>query len=966
MKTIKKQICVFVLIIAFIAGTFGIAGIALKFDFKRQDIQIIRTGEVITLAKGNFRVNGISTPSGALTALDNLSDIYGYENAADEFVYLKTINTAFGKIYKFKQYYKGFEVFGRGLNINVGNDEKILSVSGNYLKLDEVQGIAEGVITDEIISYLMAECVLLIKYPEARILSESLCVYSLENTAPVLAYNFMTDLDNGTRVFINACDGRTIAEISAVYEGTIPTEPYPSAQTDYFNNSVPVTIEKTVIRDDYYLADCLRNIYIYDANNSYDIYGTSYVNQTGVFTDKVAVSAFINLVNSFDFYTNAANIGVPLFGADGSVNNIHDDADESGEIIISAFLHFGEDYQNAAYVSGLKEEYPKLLNFVFGDGVSGGLYNPAVALDVVGHEYQHAVTAYTSDLIYMNQSGALNEAYSDIFGALIEGNELNDNRFWLCGEDAKSGGLRNMANPSAFGDPWRMSGAYPFCYKDHNHSTCDNGGVHYNSNIITHAMYQTYMQAVSYFTKERIGTLWYSVLGMLPQDVEFADFQVLLTHTAELLGYSQQAINAIAYGFNYVGINGTDGSHTITFNKPYDFTGNLPATITKNWGEEFVIGSTNLQTPAKEVIGWSEDGTTNKKVYYIGKTYKMPAYNLNLFPVAVHKMWNNLEPTELQGEGTPLSPFLITSAADLATVAYYLNYSDVVESPHDFGSVYTHYKLTKNLDLQNIPWIPIGNSISQFRATFDGDYHYIENLNISFNESDEMMYQGLFGYVRGAIKNLGIKNGSINTFGYELGAIAGEAQSASFINCYNSADITNANPLPIVYTAGIVGYSLQTDFSGCYNTGNISGFGYTAGIVGYENSNVALSGVRRNDYIGNCYNTGTIIGTLAGGIASIVRDVRFINCINTGDILNASFPDAPAFIKYYAGGIVASVEAHNTYFSESAVLGCKNTGKVGSAITTYAGAIAGAVFEGPSLNQRILFEKNIYKAYGGL
>src|SRR5262249_2495957 len=42
------------------------------------------------------------------------------------------------------------------------------------------------------------------------------------------------------------------------------------------------------------------------------------------------------------------------------------------------------------------------------------------ATDIVGHEYTHLVTAHNSGLIYERQSGALNEALSDIFGEMIE------------------------------------------------------------------------------------------------------------------------------------------------------------------------------------------------------------------------------------------------------------------------------------------------------------------------------------------------------------------------------------------------------------------------------------------------------------------------------------------------------------------------------------------------------------------
>ena len=84
---------------------------------------------------------------------------------------------------------------------------------------------------------------------------------------------------------------------------------------------------------------------------------------------------------------------------------------------------------------------------------------PSGAIDVVAHELTHGVTEYTSNLIYRNESGALNEAFSDIMGTSVEfffqpagTGELKAD--YLVGEDVVTpGGLRSMENPQAYGDP---------------------------------------------------------------------------------------------------------------------------------------------------------------------------------------------------------------------------------------------------------------------------------------------------------------------------------------------------------------------------------------------------------------------------------------------------------------------------------------------------------------------------------
>lgn len=113
--------------------------------------------------------------------------------------------------------------------------------------------------------------------------------------------------------------------------------------------------------------------------------------------------------------------------------------------------------QNAAWVAPLKL-------FAFGGGDPKGLNNFTQALDVIAHEFTHAVIETTSQLAYEGESGALNEHLADVFGEMIQtlsgkgaaGNEM------LIGEDVltpdlkaafqkKTGrelrGLRDMLHP---------------------------------------------------------------------------------------------------------------------------------------------------------------------------------------------------------------------------------------------------------------------------------------------------------------------------------------------------------------------------------------------------------------------------------------------------------------------------------------------------------------------------------------
>jgi len=129
-------------------------------------------------------------------------------------------------------------------------------------------------------------------------------------------------------------------------------------------------------------------------------------------------------------------------------------------------------------------------------------YCPGVAADdTVGHEWGHAYTERTHNLVYQWQSGALNESYSDIFGEIVDfingaGTDSPipvrtvdvcaavDSYRWLAGEDdpAFGGAIRDMWHPPCFGDPGKVSDAAQYWC-----STADSGGVHTNSGVPNHA-----------------------------------------------------------------------------------------------------------------------------------------------------------------------------------------------------------------------------------------------------------------------------------------------------------------------------------------------------------------------------------------------------------------------------------------------------------------------------------------------
>ena len=138
--------------------------------------------------------------------------------------------------------------------------------------------------------------------------------------------------------------------------------------------------------------------------------------------------------------------------------------------IIRLYVHYGVNWDNASW-DGTRARF----------GANGTA--PANVLDVVAHELGHGVTEYTADLVYRDESGALNESFSDIFGVVVERFSRPNDWNWLIGEEWIAGGIRSMSNPSQFGDPDTYFGNSYFT------GTGDNGGVHTNSAVQNHWFY---------------------------------------------------------------------------------------------------------------------------------------------------------------------------------------------------------------------------------------------------------------------------------------------------------------------------------------------------------------------------------------------------------------------------------------------------------------------------------------------
>ena len=163
---------------------------------------------------------------------------------------------------------------------------------------------------------------------------------------------------------------------------------------------------------------------------------------------------------------------------------------------------------------------------VYGDGdedlaESERIFNRFTnSIDIIGHELAHGVTEYEARLVYRNQSGALNESFSDVFGSLVKQRARGESASqadWIIGaglftSNVNVDGLRSMKAPgTAYSHPAIGQDIQPAHMRDYNQMTADNGGVHINSGIPNHAFYLA-AREIGGNAWEKAGRIWYVAL----------------------------------------------------------------------------------------------------------------------------------------------------------------------------------------------------------------------------------------------------------------------------------------------------------------------------------------------------------------------------------------------------------------------------------------------------------------------
>lgn len=229
---------------------------------------------------------------------------------------------------------------------------------------------------------------------------------------------------------------------------------------------------------------------------------------------------------------------------------------DDGGMRLDSSVHYGRKYANAFW-NGRQ--------MVYGDG-DGRVFNRfTIAIDVIGHELTHGVTQYEAALAYDGQPGALNEHFSDVFGALIKQYTLKQTSLtadWLIGaglftKKIRGVAIRSMKAPgTAYDDPLIGKDDQPGHMKDYVTTHSDHGGVHRNSGIPNRAFYET-ATLMGGPAWDVAGKVWYITLrDRLRENSDFAECAAFTYAVAgELYRKSGKEQKAVREGWKRVGIS---------------------------------------------------------------------------------------------------------------------------------------------------------------------------------------------------------------------------------------------------------------------------------------------------------------------------------------------------------------------------------------------------------------------------
>jgi Zn-dependent metalloprotease len=473
----------------------------------------------------------------ALEFIDARTDLFGLRDPGGELRLEREGSDNLGMTHlRFSQRYEGLRVWGCQKFVHFDSSGSIYLVAGQNIPTPSIETTpAISASAAEKTAYIDAEP----EFGGRAVRSESeLLIYPDGNTPQLAWLITFYAVDRGGiryRVFVDAITGQVLHKYNDIhFDG-----PMVGSGTDL--DSFVQTLQTYKIGSDYKLIDASHAMFKPPVGGLNGVIATywNWHKFGGIVTDTAGDNIFDNnpgyqaAVSAHYFSQKVYEYFLNTFGYNGLSNN--------GSSMLSN-VH-DSLFPNNAYWDGTSTSYSD------GDGID---WRPFCAdLDIVGHEFTHAVTQFTADLIYEFEPGALSESMSDFFGNMIE------RKNWLIGDGIRitpPGFMRSMADPHQGLD----TTLFPFGYQPSTmaefidtNSWFDNGAVHFNSGIPNRVGYLM-AQAIG---REKAEQIWFRTLTTyLTPSSSFQFWSIMLTQSVEdIYGVGSAEANATVSSLDSAG-----------------------------------------------------------------------------------------------------------------------------------------------------------------------------------------------------------------------------------------------------------------------------------------------------------------------------------------------------------------------------------------------------------------------------
>lgn len=499
-----------------------------------------------------FTESKVTDEKSALKAVEDIAPEIGITDVEKE-LKVASVNTVGGdKYYRMQQYYEGYPVYGRTVVLAANGDGQTSALTSNTKTIKEIDiktAASEESIKNSIENYYEEEIIFIDK-----ITKDKLYIYDLEkNSVPRLVYVISVVTVTGAyNTIIDADSSKVITTHSTLfYDQKQFKYNGQEVERSFYASAEDGTNQMTYISD----TGTKINVFIPKSTEKYTWYNDNAADlvtwKDGESPDKSAVDAISNMIASYKFYKDV--FGIDSFDGEKSTINTYvhvmgyqDYEGEDHRMINNAFHWYSPNGTVFAFTKRYND--------------SGNEINEYSAnLDVVAHEYTHGIESHISGMIYRGESGAIMEAYSDIFGEMVEdySNDgvLDNDCNWILGD-------RNMINP--------ISKGYPDCYKGENwvdttQYNNDHGGVHTNNTVLSHAVYLmsngingTPGKKIS---NDQLAELWFRGLQLLQSDATFRQCANAILSSAQQMfqndpkNFTVEKLECVQEAFNKVGIS---------------------------------------------------------------------------------------------------------------------------------------------------------------------------------------------------------------------------------------------------------------------------------------------------------------------------------------------------------------------------------------------------------------------------